>query len=57
MFPTQTENVKKFTKVGTYDILDTIGHGNYSVCKLARHSVSKIKVLFRIHYKIDHTLM
>lgn len=45
MLSNQTENLKKFNKVGSYDILETIGDGNFSLCKLARHSVSKIKVI------------
>ena len=27
-------------RVGSYDLLRTIGHGNFSVCKLAEHRVT-----------------
>lgn len=30
-------------RVGSYDLLRTIGHGNFSVCKLAEHRVTNEK--------------
>lgn len=34
-------------KVGAYNILGTIGHGNFSVCKLARHSITNHQVAIK----------
>ena len=29
-----------YARVGSYDLLRTIGHGNFSVCKLAEHRIT-----------------
>jgi serine/threonine protein kinase len=34
-------------KVGTYNILGTLGHGNFSVCKLARHTITNHQVAIK----------
>ena len=30
-----------YTQIGYYDIIRTIGHGNFAVCKLAQHRLTK----------------
>ena len=34
------------TQIGFYDIISTIGHGNFAVCKLAQHRLTKTLVRF-----------
>lgn len=34
-------------RVGFYDVLRTIGKGNFAVVKLARHRITKSEVRFR----------
>lgn len=34
-------------KVGSYNILGTLGHGNFSVCKLARHTITNHQVAIK----------
>lgn len=34
-------------KVGSYTILGTLGHGNFSVCKLARHTITSHQVAIK----------
>jgi len=31
-------------RVGSYDLINTIGQGNFSVCKLAKNVITKQKV-------------
>jgi hypothetical protein len=35
-----------YTQIGFYDIISTIGHGNFAVCKLAQHRLTKTLVRF-----------
>lgn len=37
----------KNIKIGTYELLGTIGHGNFSVCKLALNKLSNNKVAIK----------
>jgi hypothetical protein len=37
-----------YTQIGYYDIIRTIGHGNFAVCKLAQHRLTKTIVSFHI---------
>ncbi len=41
---TTTNGFYYSNKIGFYDILGTIGHGNFAVCKLAQHSLTKTLV-------------
>ncbi len=36
------------TKIGFYNIIRTIGHGNFALCKLAQHSLTKTLVAIKI---------
>ena len=31
-------------KIGSYEIIGTIGHGNFAICKLAQHTITKTLV-------------
>ena len=44
-------------KIGSYDILGTIGHGNFSVCKLALNRTTNIKVIILIKNNIRRRLI
>ena len=33
-----------YMQIGYYDIIRTIGHGNFAVCKLAQHRLTKTLV-------------
>jgi serine/threonine protein kinase len=37
----------KNIKIGTYELLGTIGHGNFSICKLALNKLSNNKVAIK----------
>jgi len=39
-----SQNTSNNSRVGSYDIIDTIGHGNFSVCKLAKNVITNQKV-------------
>lgn len=32
------------TRIGNYEIIGTIGHGNFAICKLAQHTLTKTLV-------------
>lgn len=34
-------------RLGSYDILGNIGHGNFSICKLGQHRVTRQKVAIK----------
>lgn len=42
-----TSNNNKNIKIGTYELLGTIGHGNFSVCKLALNKLTNAKVAIK----------
>lgn len=44
----QTQNTAAYVRVGSYDLLGTIGKGNFSVCKLAQNRLTSQKVNFTI---------
>lgn len=39
----QPKSIKNcyYTQIGYYDVIRTIGHGNFAVCKLAQHRLTK----------------
>jgi hypothetical protein len=38
--------INQYVKVGSYDLLKTIGKGNFSICKLALNRLTNQKVKF-----------
>ncbi len=38
---------QKLIRIDSYEILNTIGHGNFSVCKLAQHIESRERVAIK----------
>ena len=45
------------TKIGPYQILKTIGKGNFAVVKLAEHTTAKMKVLICFFAVINISLV
>ena len=40
----QSHNIDKLVRVGPYELLKTIGKGNFAVVKLAVHTITKTQV-------------
>lgn len=45
-----SQNIDKLVKVGPYELIKTIGKGNFAVVKLAVHVITKSQVKNFLHY-------
>ena len=43
-----SHNIDKLVRVGQYELLKTIGKGNFAVVKLAVHMITKSQVTFQL---------
>jgi serine/threonine protein kinase len=45
--PTTTTGAQATIRIGSYDLLGTLGHGNFSVCKLAQNKLTNHMVAIK----------
>lgn len=49
-----TNTTTNYNRIGSYDIMSTIGYGNFGVCRLAQHRLTRKLVsfiIYQIHLK------